>query len=167
MLANISASGLNFNIFKALFKLIGQSIHSKLYDSSLDSLFALIFLWPGVWAAVTCMSFLCLFPDLLCNMMIQFWVGYAQFIDACYGRSAIWKNFTWIQWSLTIDMRLKRMDFNSKAFICQVVFFVLIHDPPVDIPSHWQESPTFPLKWKQILGKLFLMKVVRSFFLGA
>ena len=44
-------------ILKALCKLLGQSIHSKSYDNSLDSVSALIFLWLGIWAAVICMSF--------------------------------------------------------------------------------------------------------------
>ena len=53
----MSGSGLNFNIFNALYKLLGQSIHPKAYDNSLDSLSALMFLWPGIWAAVICMPF--------------------------------------------------------------------------------------------------------------
>ena len=118
MLANISASGLNFNIFKALCKILGQSIHSKSYSNSLDSLSALIFLWPCIWAAVICMPFfsahsqICLViwwqnsewdvPNLLMHAMA---VVLSQ------------KSFTWIPWFLTIDMRLKRMDFNSRAFM--------------------------------------------------
>ena len=37
--------------------LLGQSIHSKSYEISLDSIYALIFLWPGIRAAVICMPF--------------------------------------------------------------------------------------------------------------
>ena len=48
---------INFNIFKALCKLLGQSIHCESYDNSLDSLSAFIFLWPGAWAAVICIFF--------------------------------------------------------------------------------------------------------------
>ena len=84
--------------------------------------------------------FLYPFPDLLCNMMAQFWVGSSKFIDACYGSSTISKIFTWIPCSLTNDMILKRMAFNSRAFICQL-FSVLIHDPPVDIPSQHAPHP--------------------------
>ena len=40
------------------------------------------------------------------------------------------KTFTWIPWSLTIDMRLKKMDFNSRAFKLK-----FLHSMP--LPMHW------------------------------
>ena len=52
------------------------------------------------------------------------------------------KTFTWTPWYLTIDTRLKRMDFTSRAFIRQF-FSVLIHYPSVGISS--QYAPTHAL----------------------
>ena len=49
--------GLISIFLKVLCMLLGQSIHSKSYEISLDSIYALIFLWPGIRAAVICMPF--------------------------------------------------------------------------------------------------------------
>ena len=128
----MSASGLNFKIFMALCKLLGQSIHSKSYDNSLDFLCALILLWPGIWAAAICTSFfLYPFPYRLCNMMAQFWVGSAQFIDACYGSSTIWKkplHESHDPWQLTWDLKkciLIQEYLYANYFLCQSMTLLL------------------------------------------
>ena len=136
----MSASRLNFNIFKALCKVLEQSIHSKSYDTSLDSLSTLIFLWYGIWAAITFMSFFS-YHFQICFVM---WRHNSESDVPNLLMHAIAvvvseKTFTWIPWSLTIDTKLKRMNFISRAFICQF-FSVLIYDAPVHIHSQYAPS---------------------------
>ena len=139
----MSTYGLNFNNCKALCKLLGQSIHSKSYDSSLNSLSASIFLWPGIWAAVIYFSF---FSDHSQICFVIWWHNSEWDVpDILMHTMAVAlseKTFTWIPWYLTIYTRLKRIDFTSRVFICQF-FSVLIHDPSVDISS--QYAPTHAL----------------------
>ena len=141
MLANIFVSGLNFNILKALYKLLGQSIHSKPYDNSLDFLFALIFLWNGIWTAVICMS---LFSTHSHICFVIYW-HYSEWdlpnLLMHPLAVVLSEKTTWIPWFLAINMRLKRIDFNCRAFIWQFFgFAVLIHDSRVDISSPY--APT-------------------------
>ena len=52
LLANKSMLGLHLSIFKACFKMLGFSIHSQSMCNSLDSVSAVTFYFPGMWAAV-------------------------------------------------------------------------------------------------------------------
>ena len=83
LLVNMSASGWNFNIFKALCKLLGQSIHSKYYDSKIWRYYTRIALWQNY-------GFKTKFNQKKKNLIIptkkNYWTtfSYRTFVDKMY-----------------------------------------------------------------------------------